>query len=550
MLSGGFSDAEFFDLVRMACDLEDRRLSKRLGRFLKQDPFDTRLTAHEYDPDNYQEIRMDKWPSHPTWVTDVRKMLTALQRLEITPCEGSALYKLSEYGAEYGDQQLESMVATKLLDPISGKARARLKNQLRRILARVSQPCVTLELNAFRLAFDAIYFQRRISPRDAIEKIFLPDNPRKRLFAIFKRFPVLARLWSELISQWRNQVTEMLMRLEADRKELSRVFFHNYAVSKISDVRVGLSDPHNGGRTVTLLQLGSSSIIYKPRSGHGEQEWHRFIQWMNARSFRPALKAAAVLGRDGYCWMEEIKFAPCKTHAAARRFYERLGGMIAVAYLLKTVDCHRDNVIASGEQPVLVDAETLGHLDRKGRSESPSDAVRRIGFLPMGKRSSRKIDTSVLGGITSGRHNPRIDAKLLSATHYQTELVRGFRRAWQFILGCKKRRVEFDRLSRRLCRQKLRWIYQSTANYDRIRRASIQPPALTSGIKRDLLIKCLCKRRGVSSMVTHREIQALKRFDVPYFTHKSPTLGSVEKAAASKKLIKIIVKQFANDVPC
>ena len=100
-------------------------------------------------------------------------------------------------------------------------------------------------------------------------------------------------------------------------------------------MRCGLSDPHNEGRTVMLLEFAAGSVIYKPRPGDGEWEWFSFLQGMNALSFRPGLRAARVLRQKGYCWMERIESSPCTDQAAARRFYRRMGGMIGVAYLLR-----------------------------------------------------------------------------------------------------------------------------------------------------------------------------------------------------------------------
>lgn len=179
---------------------------------------------------------------------------------------------------------------------------------------------------------------------------------------MFKRFPVLADLWFLLISQWRCHVIEVVSRFAADRRGLSRAFFSSRPLRKIADLRCGLSDSHNNGRTVARLQCEAGSIIYKPRSGAGESEWFSLLGWMNRHSFQPGLRAARVLRRKGYCWMECIEPASCKDEEAVRRFYQRMGGMIAAAYLLKAVDCHRENVIAAGEYPLLVDVDALWHV--------------------------------------------------------------------------------------------------------------------------------------------------------------------------------------------
>lgn len=500
-----FSDAEFNALVEAASDSDDLG-SNRYG---KASPLSL-------------------------WATELGQMLAALAQLEFNSKPGTPLRKLCESGARYGLQRLEARTSSRLHALISARAGHRLKSDLERNLIRITRPCLALEFSAFRSAVEAIHPRGRLLPLSMMERKFLGGKPCHRLFPMFKRFPVLARLWSQLICQWCDQTHELLLRFAADRRALSRVFFRGQPFAKITDLRAGLSDPHNGGRTVMLLRFGSGSVIYKPRPGHGEEEWHAFIEWMNVQAFRPKVKAGAVLLRDGYCWMEEIKFAPCKNQAAVRRFYERLGGMIAAAFLLRAVDCHRDNVIALGEQPVLVDAETLGHSETETQVVSPLNLLHRTGFFPYpGEQSTGKMDSSVLGKMTSGRHNPRIGRKPLSAARYKADLIRGFRRAWRCILGSAERRAEFNRLTRRLQRHKLRRIHWPTANYDRIRRASIQPDVLRSALKRDNLIRLLCRRNGVSSAIIAEEVLALKRFDIPHFTHH-PSAFSRQDSCSQK----------------
>src|SRR6266568_2891070 len=377
----------------------------------------------------------------PRWASDLREMLTGLAELEFRPQRASPLQKVCEAGSEYGLRALQKTVSSELLSLLRPKAKRRIKDNLRRILARVTRPCFALELNAFRCAYEAIYSQKVSSTPELIQKKFLGERPYDRLISLFEEFPVLAELWSQLICQWCDSVSELLARVERDKQTLSRFFFRGQPVGKINDLRAGLSDPHNKGRTAMRVQFQAGSIIYKPRRGHGEQEWFSFVDYLNTRSLRPRLRAARVLCRDGYCWMEEIKFAPCKNHSAARRFYKRLGGMIAVAYLLRAVDCHRDNVIASGEYPVLIDAETLWH---ETKTQSPFDVLYGTGFLPTsGRRSSYQYRSSALGRTSPGKHTPHIGGRPLSATHYEIEIINGFRKAWRCLLGTIGRRAAF-----------------------------------------------------------------------------------------------------------
>jgi len=417
---------------------------------------------------------------------------------------------------------LQRTVSSELLALLCPKAKRRLKDNLQRILTRATRPCFELELKAFRCAFEAIYSEKGAATTELIERKFLEKPPHGRLVSLFKNFPVLAKLWSQLISQWCDHIVELLLRFKADRHALSHTFFGGQRLGKIIDLRGGLSDPHNRGRTVVLLKFESGSVIYKPRRGEGEWEWLSLLQWMNSHSFHPKLRAARVLRREGYCWMENIQPGPCKDRAAARRFYRRTGGMLGAAYLLKAVDCHRDNVIASGEYPVLIDAETLWHVTGETKTQSLIDALSETGFLSSsGRRSSWQYRSSALGRTSPGQHTPRIASTPLNASTYEVEIVDGFRRAWRCLLGTTERRAAFVRRLQRLRRLKRRQIYWPTRNYEAIRRASVQPAALRTGIERDLLIGRLCARSAVPQTVVREEINALKRLDIPYFIRKT-----------------------------
>jgi lantibiotic modifying enzyme len=508
------SDEKFNAIVKAAASSDDFRRRKKSSDRPGAGGVRTSSSLREASSDGPRtEV--------PMWANELREMITVLAKFDFSSRDLSPLAKLCECGTRYGSQKLEAKVSSELLAMLSRKAKTRLEGELQRRIIRATKPCFTLDWNAFQIAFQAIHPQRESeSPEMVLEK-FLGRKPSHRLFPMFGRFPVLAKLWCLLIRQWLEEIAELLLRFSADRTALSRRFLTSRSADKIVDVRSGLSDPHNFGRTVMLLRLKGGSIIYKPRDGHGEQEWLRFIRCLNAKGLRPTLRAAKVLCRDGYCWMEEIKCAPCKDHAAARRFYRRLGATIAAAYFLRAVDCHRDNVIASGEHPVLIDAETLRHPSRGEAAQSNIQALFETGFVSAStERSSYQYRSSVLGNAKSGRHVPQIGSKRLNAKRYKGEIVAGFRRAWHCVFESVDRRTAFARHCRRLSDLKQRRVYWPTRNYDAIRQASIRPIALRSGTERDLLIAHFCYRKRVPSRVLRAEVGALRRLDIPYFRRR------------------------------
>lgn len=454
------------------------------------------------------------------WAVEMRRMLNALADFEFRPRRATPLVTLCEAGARYGRRDLEATSNPNLLTVVSPKAKTSLTRDLRHSLERLTRPCLELERASFGLAMNSIGLPVPTDPKLA-ERMFLGDKPSDRLFYLFKKFPVLAGLWCQLISQWRQHATEVLLRFTRDRTALSHAFFGGRSIGTIADFRCGLSDPHNHGRTVMQLQFGAGAVIYKPRPGDGEWEWRSLLEWMNTQSFRPRLRAGRVLRRKGYCWMERIEAAPCKNGAAARRFHERIGGMIAAAYLLRAVDCHRDNLIASGEDPILVDADTLWHVSPPTKAQTPLDLLYRTGFFPNSNPRSLQSRSSVLARINTGKHVARIGTKPLSAVQYEREIVKGFSRAWCCILGTKDRRREFARRLRRIRSRESRWICLATEKYSAIKRASIQAAALRSGIERHRLIAHLCSRSTAGPEVISGEVDALKRLDIPYFLRES-----------------------------
>jgi lantibiotic modifying enzyme len=478
----------------------------------------------------------------PQWTVELRQMLSALSTLESRPRRSSIFASLCECGSRYGLYRLEKMLSTRLKTYLSRRATQHLANELQKRIVWTTKPCFSLELRAFILAKNAISsFERRPSAQ-ILEREFLGEKPQDRLFRMFKRFPVLPRLWSQLICDWCDQVTEFLSRFEADRNAISRTFLGGRPTNKITDLRSGLSDPHNAGRAVILVHFHSGSVFYKPRPGNGESEWQKLVRFLNVHSFQPELRAASVLLREGYCWMERIEFSRCKNTTAANRFYRRLGGLMAAAYLTKTVDCHRENLIASGEYPILVDAETLWHSSGKAKHLTRVDVLRQTGFVPMShRRLTWQYRSSILAAKTRpGQHTPRIGAEPLTAMNYDRKIIEGFAMAWQCILGTPKRRLDWAQCIRRIFTHDRRRIYYPTASYDAIRRKSIEPSFLRSGLRRDLFITQLCRRKGIPAAVVNRETRALSNLDIPYFVHKRNGTGIERKIAPPEAVLRAI----------
>jgi lantibiotic modifying enzyme len=472
-------------------------------------------------------------------------MLSALGELEFNRARGTPLCKLCSAGVEYGWNRLTEEIKADLLAQTTAKAQASLRRHLQSKLEWITRPSFELEWKSFSLALLSLGLALG-SDSPTQERIFLRDRPSHRLFALFKRFPVLARLWSLTIRQWRGHIVEVLERSASDRNAIARSFFGKIPAGQIKHLRLGLSDPHDGGRSVTLVEFEGGHVVYKPRSGTNESAWFELLTWMNRHGFQPQLRAARVLQRKNYHWMAYVEAATCENEAAVRRFYTRLGGMIAMAYLLKAVDCHRENVIAAGEYEVLVDVDALWHVSPLTKTQSPVTVLYRTGFFPNSKKRSLQSRSSVLGPATTGKHLPRIAGRPVQASEYAKEIITGFSRAWRCLMGTSCRRAFLSKKLRQIQRQPRRWIYLATEKYAAILHASVSPAVLESEEGRKALITRLCSRSSVKPALIRAEVRALSRLDLPYFVRKTDEVMSAETDAMPSDLVDAIEKTLVS----
>jgi lantibiotic modifying enzyme len=486
-------------------------------------------------------ISGDETDSSPHLVPrrELRRMLEALGASEFGARRDPPLAKLCAAGADYGWRELDRAAGSDLLAQTSLKARTSLRRHLRKTLERITRPCLDLEWKSFKLATSALGLAA--SDTTVTERMFLRERPGNRLALLFQKFPVLARLWCLTIIQWREHVAEVLQRFRADRCAIGDLFFVKPVAETIADIQPGLSDSHDRGRTVTLVEFDRSRrVIYKPRSGKSESAWFSLLGWMNRNGFQPRLRLARLLLRQDYYWMEYVAVASCDNQAAVRRFYERLGALIAAAYLMKAVDCHRENVIAAGEHPVLVDIDAIWHVSPLTKAQSLADVLHRTGFFPNSRPASLQSRSSVLGKSTTGKHLARIAGKPVSAAPYVTEIITGFARAWNCILGTPGRRAAFRQIVRCVRAQRRRWIYRATESYGALLEASIQPGPLRSAAARRALISSTCRRRAPTKAVADAEIDALTRLDLPYFLRRTNQTIQNDKSSLPPELKEAI----------
>ncbi|MEI6622276.1 MAG: type 2 lanthipeptide synthetase LanM, partial [Actinomycetes bacterium] len=462
-----------------------------------------------------------------------------------------------------------------LADGVAPSARDDLRRSLLARLSTVAAPTLS------QVMWESAPFgQRFLAHRGSV-----PDNPPRTRYAAFcraqaddgltavlTRFPVLGSLLGQVVGQWCAATAELLARLEQDRDALEdRLGIP--AARPLSQVSGATGDTHNDGRSVCILGFGDLRVAYKPRSVALEDLYFRQVAALIGLTPHDPLRAAAVLAccdaGGTYGYMEYITGQPCTTDAELREFYRNAGRTLALLHALAATDCHHENLIAVGNQLVLVDAETLldtgapnaaqlsASVDGDTSTANPA-SVLRVGMLPTwlwleGRRTA--LDISALGvgagsaepvegrgwrainsdlmarGSVTARIGhptslPTVNGSACLLTEHVEDLADGFTQAYRLLIA--NREVLLANWREHAVALERRIVTRPTYVYASLLGASVEPAALESATARGLVLERLTRAylndEGETTWpMVAAEQDALDRLDIPYF--KVPLAG-------------------------
>jgi type 2 lantibiotic biosynthesis protein LanM len=369
------------------------------------------------------------------------------------------------------------------------------------------------------------------------------------LSAIFGRYPVLARLLAQACEQAVSVHHELSSRFTRDRVEIVRHVFGGVDPGALVSIETGQGDPHQQGRTVAILTFENDArLIYRPRQVDLHVRFAAQLEWLSTRT-GISFRSPRLLTRDGYGWLEHIDHEPCADVAGVAEFYRRLGALLALLYAVDGTDMHFENLIACGDQPVLVDVETLFH-PTPGASDDPAvlalaRSVFRTALLPhvlLGDNGV--VDVGGVGGDpgvltpldvvdwadagtdrmrlvrrpreSQGAFNrPLLGGVPAEPADYQDSLLAGFRAAYDAIMA---HRDELLQLVRACADDEVRYVARATRQYARLLDESTHPSVLADALDRDLAFGVLVVDDPLLDRLVPFEVADLWRGDVPLFT--------------------------------
>lgn len=384
---------------------------------------------------------------------------------------------------------------------------------------------------------------------------------------ILYQYPVLARALVETVERWGAVSLELLEHLAADWPDLRSLFAPEAEPGLLVEVRTGLGDSHRGGRTVSLFGFASGlRLIYKPKPLGVERAFQSFLAWAGGKGFEPRLRSLRLLDRGDYGWVELVEPAPCADEAAVRRFYRRQGGYLAALWLLEATDIHLENLIASGEHPVLVDLEALfgPRMHELGREVNEArigrvleKTVLTTGMLPSrawNEGDGEGVDLSGLAGIggqmappallaehagtdemrfallpvelPASDNLPSLGGEAVKVSRYLDEVVAGFTQMAGLFLEHREELAAPGGPLEAFAETEVRLLVRHTRRYMLLLVESFHPYAMGDALDRDRLLDRLwlaVREHPAVARLIPAERRALLRGEVPLFTTRPDT---------------------------
>lgn len=417
---------------------------------------------------------------------------------------------------------------------------------------------LVLELNIARLEGTL----HGVTPHQRFEsfvtRLAQADEQRR----IFTAYPVMARQVALRAAQWVEASREFVHHLADDWQELGERWGGDRGLGQLIDIKASLGDSHRGGRTVMRAGFDSGvRLVYKPRSLASEVHFNALLDWFNEAGFAPRFRTLAVLDRGDHGWVEMVATRPCSAPEEADRFYQRQGAFVALLYALNANDFHYENIVASGEDPVLVDLETLFLPRITGQPagseptflEAMKRSVMTSGLLPQRGRLSAGEGVSDLSGMTDiagqktwapmlaaveqgtdhmrferlfgeipGSDNtPSIQGSRLIASDYTEAIAQGFEKAYRLMMDRRAELLAPEGPIAAFADCEMRLVFRPTRVYASLLFESFHPDVLHNALDRDMLFDHLwwaIEDGPFMAPLLAAERRDLLNVDVPIFT--------------------------------
>ena len=385
-------------------------------------------------------------------------------------------------------------------------------------------------------------------------------NNDKYILNLFYKYPVLFNILRKKTLSYVNFIIEALKRIEKDYDEIKDKLNIDILNESLININTGAGDEHNDGKSVIILEFeNNKKILYKPRNLKLDYNFNELLKWLNTKGLTLELKDIKIIDKDNYGYVEFVNNSSCDSEELIKKYYIRSGYLLSLIYSLNGSDIHYENIIANGENPIIIDLETLFNpkidlnelIDdgEKFAIEKIYESVLPIGMLPLMFRSNNiEAEYGGLGAnkeqlspfksydiknrecddisvewanktIGTQKNNPLLNSEIVNSNNYISEISHGFKEMYKLILNNKeayKNLVKelFDGID-------VRVLLRSTMEYSSLLDVSYHPDILMDKLTRRVLLCRIYLEEEKINNIKKLEYKSLLNGDIPYFSMKT-----------------------------
>lgn len=569
--------------------------------------------AKNYKPSNQVKIRIAKWKKQPHFAKDSHNFQKRLESIGIT--ERELQYLLSEdvilnlCTISYFPEWLQVLIETfknpgfktmrfisknrsenkslefiNLVIPIIEYGYNKLVNAVSEIIQK--HPVLQLKIENLHDIYQSNLLNHLIVMLNRtmvlelniarLQGILKGDTPEKRFdnfihyicnnktqLDILKKYPVLARQIVAFVNNWVSYLTEFISHLYDDWNCIKKCFFPDTRPGSLINIIRNAGDLHHDGRSVMIVQFESGlKLVYKPRSISIDSHFQNLLLWLNNHGATPPFYILNILEKKEYGWMEYIPYKDCSCRQEVIRFYKRLGGYLAVLYMLEATDFHFGNLIAYGEHPVFVDLESLFHvnisedLDNQATftiHHNMEQSVLKVGLLPQRVWTTAVFEGIDISGINEaegqlwpdqmphventgtdemyysrrrpeiigGQNKPKLNGRFIDPKEYQEAMTDGFTKIYMLLSANKKRLLIRESPIIDFIHDKIRIILRPTRVYGFLLSESYHPDLLHNALDRTRYFDRLwygIEKNPMLEKIIPAECKSMAKDDIPIFS--------------------------------
>ncbi|RYC66997.1 type 2 lanthipeptide synthetase LanM [Spirosoma sordidisoli] len=405
--------------------------------------------------------------------------------------------------------------------------------------------------------------------------IHYQDFVKKTSLILESKYPVLDNILKTLAKNYSTYINNIFSNFYKDFSLIVDHFFITLDKSKavITDIDTNLGDGHSGESTALITLADDSKLIYKPRNIDTTNSYNFFIDWVN-KKLKTNLKTFKSLSFESYGWLEYITNDEVNTSEELHEYYHKAGILLAVAFLLGSKDCHYENIIASGQNPVIIDHETIVQPFLSKQSIRTWDDQHKVapfsvlesmlianqntgvpseytGYGIKGNCEAMDFEKKVINPntISAKRVTRFVFRKLIKnnipiqnncfvfASDHKKYFIEGFSAAYDMFMNSKEQLLSSESPILRFNDQKVRYVWRPTFVYSKILNYMRGPVFMTSfEVYKSKLYELMSKAYKGKNLETYKvilecEIKQLLSGDIPLFHLNSSDLHFEEDKA-------------------